>query len=140
MTDNPEESYEVLVESSDDDVVSALRLTKAEQRLLDEVAPGRQIMVSVRTGTTVDVGAWFRQRRVVGVWLDDEMVMIAPGRRPYVERVPFKLLGASTYNHLVGELVLAPASGVRVRQLKMSPQEAGRALRWILNVSEEAVK
>ncbi len=140
MTDMPEESYEVLVESQDDDVIPASRLSKAEQRLLDEVAAGRQIMVLVRSGTTVDVGAWFRRGHVVGVCLDNEWVMWATGRRPFVERVPARLLVGSTYNHLVGELVLAPAPGVSLRQLKMTPQEAGRALRWILNVSEEAAK
>jgi hypothetical protein len=88
----------------------------------------------------VDVGEWFRRGHVVGACVDNEWVMLAAGKRPYVERVSTRHLSASTYNPIVGELVLAPALEVRVRQLKLSPLEAGRALRWILNVSDEAAK
>jgi hypothetical protein len=116
------------------------RLSRAEQQLLDEVAAGRPVAVLVRTGTTVDVGEWFRRGRVLGVCAGGEWVMLAPGKRPYVERVATPLLAASVYNPLVGKLVLAPAPGVQLRQLRLSPLEAGRALRWILNVSDEVTK
>lgn len=115
-------------------------LTRAEQRLLDEVAAGRPVAVLVQTGTTVDVGEWLRRKRVVGVCLDGEWAMFAAGRRPFVERVSTRLLTASVYNQIVGELVLAPAPEVRLRQLRMTPLDASRALRWILNVSDEAAK
>lgn len=115
-------------------------LSRVEQGLLDKVASGRVAEIVVRTGTTVDIGEWFRRGHVVGACLDGEWVMIAPGRKPFVERVSALLLKDSTYNHLVGMLVLAPAPGVQLRQLKMSPLAAGRALRWILNVSDEVAK
>ncbi len=127
-----------MTELSEQSVTS--NLTKAEQRLLGEMASGQLADVVIRTGTTVDVGEWFKRGHVVGACLGNEWVMFATGRQPFVERVPTRVLSASAYNHFVGELVLAPASGVRLRQLKMTPLEAGRALRWILNVNEEAAK
>jgi len=112
-------------------------LTQAEQKLLDEVAKGRSAVVLVRSATRVDVGEWLRRGHVVGVCFGDEWVMFAAGRRPFIERVPARILVASTYNPLVGELVLAPAPDIKVRQIKMSPLEAGRVLHGILNVSDE---
>ena len=122
----------------EDDPTSRGGLTQAEKQLLDKVAAGRPVMALVRTGTTVDVGEWFRRGRVVAVCLNGEWVMFAPGLRPFVEKVETRLLTASSYNQIVGELVLVPAHGAQLRQLKMSPLEAGRALRSILNVSDEA--
>jgi hypothetical protein len=115
-------------------------LSKAERAFLDKLAAGQSVAALVRTGTTVDVGEWFRRGRVVGVCWGDEWVMFAVGRRPFVERIPTRALTASVYNHLVGELVLAPAPEARLKQLRMSPVEAGRVLRWMLSVCDEAVK
>ncbi len=112
-------------------------LSKAEQKLLDEVANDRPMAALVRSATTVDVGEWFGRGRVVGVCFGDEWVMFAAGRRPFIERVPTRILKASAYNPLTGELVLAPAQEVKVRQLKMSPLEAGRVLNWILSGNNE---
>ncbi|MEI7436282.1 MAG: hypothetical protein WCL16_05700 [bacterium] len=108
-------------------------LSKPEQRLLNELAAGRPVAALVLTGTTVDVGSWFKKGRVVGVWVGGEWTMFAAGQRPFVEKVSPRLLAASVYNHIIGKLVLAPAPEVRLRQLRMSPLDAVRALRWILN-------
>lgn len=78
----------------------------------------------VRTGTRVDVGSWICRRRVWACVLEGELLLVAHGRRPYVESVPFEGLTASLYNHVTGELVLAPAEGARVTRLRLSPLEA----------------
>jgi len=113
-------------------------LTQAEQRLLDEMAAGQPVGGLVRTGTTVDVGEWFRRGHVVGICLRGEWVMLASGLRPFREKIETRLLAASSYNPIIGELVLEPAPGLKLRKLKMAPREAGRVLKLILNVSEEA--
>lgn len=115
-------------------------LSKPEARLLGEISGATPVTALVRTGTTVDVGEWFRRGRVVGARVGGEWVMLAAGKIPFVERVAVRDLAASVYNHIVGELVLAPAPGVRLRQLKMSPLDAGRTLRRLLETIEEEVK
>ena len=116
------------------------RLAKAEARLLSDLAAGHPVTALVRTGTTVDVGEWFRRGCVVGARVGDEWIMVAAGKTPFVERVAIRDLAASVYNHIVGELVLAPAPGTRLRQLKMSPLDAGRTLKRILNAIDEEAK
>ncbi len=107
----------------------ARRLSRGNRRLLAQLAAGRRVDLLIRTGTTVDVGQWVRRGRVCGMWLDGAWVMFAAGKRAFVETVDASCLGGSLYNHMVGALVLAPAPGVQVRALKMTPLEAGRVLR-----------
>jgi hypothetical protein len=101
------------------------------------------------TRTRVDTGGWLWKSRLVACCAasgspgergqgasgssrkagrqDGELVLFAAGKRPFVERVPFAQLGESFYNHVTGEVALAPAEGARVRKLRMSPVD-GRAL------------
>ena len=125
---------------SGSEACSLPQLTKAEALLLSEVADGRPVTAAIRTATTVDVGEWFRRGRVVGARVADEWVMVAAGKIPFVERVAVRDLTSTVYNHIVGELVLAPAPGARLRQLKMSPLDAGRALKRLLWAIDEEVK
>jgi len=46
--------------------------------------------------------------------LEDELLLLAPGRRPYVERAGRPETAASLYNAVTGELVLAPADGYAI--------------------------
>ncbi len=98
------------------------------------------------TRTRVDTGGWLWKSRLVACCADlgelsraasgssgkagrrdGELVLFAAGKRPFVERVPLAELGESFYNHVTGEVALAPAEGARVRTLRMSPVD-GRAL------------
>lgn len=108
---------------------TGLRLGRGNRRLLAQLAAGRRVDLLVRTGTTVDVGEWFRRGRICGMWLDGAWVMFAAGKRPFVATVAAASLGGSLYNHMVGALVLAPAPDVQVRELTMTPLEASRVLR-----------
>ena len=81
--------------------------------------------------TYVDVGRWWRKGRV---WVDctpSNLVLIATGVRPYLEAVPFDQLQDSVYNPVTGEMVLAPAEGVRVQRLRMDPVAAQALLQQI---------
>jgi len=85
----------------------------------------------VRTRTAIDVGGWLGRRRIRAVALADGLVLMAPGRRPYGERIAFADLGESLYNHVTGEVVLAPAPDARVRRLRLSPLEGYQLLAQI---------
>jgi hypothetical protein len=86
---------------------------------------------SVCTRTRVDTGSWFCKRRVWAYVLDGRLVLMARGRRPLIENIPFDQLRDSLYNHVMGEVVLGPAEGVDVTRLRMSPLEAKRLLECI---------
>ncbi len=59
------------------------------------------------------------------------LVLIATGIRPYLETIPFDQLQKSVYNPVTGEVVLAPADGVRVRRLRLDPVAAQALIRQI---------
>lgn len=85
----------------------------------------------IQTGTRVDTGSWFGKSRLwVGV-CGDILRVAAEGRRPYLERVARRDLGASCYCHVTGALLLAPAHGVRAHALRLSPLEGRQLLHWI---------
>ncbi len=84
-----------------------------------------------RTGTPIDVGSWFGRRRVWACVLENELLLVARGRHPHIERVPFDRLQDSLYNHVTGEVVLGPAENVKVTRLRLSPVEAVQLLRCL---------
>lgn len=79
------------------------------------------------TGTCTDTGLWFRQGRVCAACAGGTLFLLAPGRRPHVEGIPFAQLGESMYNAVTGEVMLAPAPAAALRRLRMDPV-AGRNL------------
>ena len=85
------------------------------------------------TATTVDVGPWFGKRRVTCCLLDREMVLFAEGPRAYVERIPFDQIQESQYNHVTGEVVLAPRETDSLTSLKVPPLIALEILANIRN-------
>lgn len=110
-------------------------LKRRERRLLGGlVDQGEDVFGLLRTGTKTDVGTWFRMRRVCACLLADEIVLFAPGRRPYTERIALADLGQSRYNHVTGEVVLAPAEGLGVDRLKVTPLEGLEMLAHIYKV------
>ena len=99
--------------------------TPAERALLAAagVVPER----CYRTGTRVDVGQWLRWPRLWLAVTGSDWLLVAAGKRPFVEKIPVGELGKSLYNAVTGELILDPAPNARVRRLKLPPVE-GRDL------------
>ncbi|MBM4142032.1 MAG: hypothetical protein FJ225_00340 [Lentisphaerae bacterium] len=110
-------------------------MTSGERALLDRVRGGRDPDCLMRTGTRVDVGEWCNQWWGGGrVWvavLGRELAMLAHGRRPHVERVPTAEMGASQYNPVTGELILARSADDTVRRLRVPPLEGWRLLGYM---------
>lgn len=106
-------------------------------RIFFDQEPGvRVLAASAGAGTTdilrptctfTDTGLWFRQSRIRTVCIDTGLLLLAPGRRPCIQQIPFTQLGKSMYNAVTGELLLEPAPEASVRRLKMDPA-AGREL------------
>ena len=111
---------------------AARRRTLAVQRLLAQAGAGapHPVVLCVPTGTRVDTGAWGWRGRLSVCLLEDELLLLAPGRRPYVERAGRLETAASLYNAVTGELVLAPAPGLRQRTVRVSPVDGYAILRW----------
>jgi hypothetical protein len=107
------------------------RLSKAERRLVEGALAGAPVYWAVRTATRADVGGWTGPRRVWAFALADDLVLAAAGRKPRIERTPFADLRETLYNHVTGELDLAPADGLRLRRLRMAPLDAYQVLAQI---------
>lgn len=107
------------------------KLAKRERALADQALGPAAVFVAVRTGARVDTGSWLRRRRVWAFALGRELLLLAAGKAPYVERIPFAHLRESVYNPVTGRLALAPADGVRVRRLAMAPRDGYQMLAQI---------
>jgi hypothetical protein len=107
------------------------RLSKGGRQLLDGLMEGRPLFWLGPAGTRKDVGWWFRKARVWVAVFETEVVLLAHGERPFVERAPMDDLGESQYNVVTGELVLEPAPSLSLRKLVLSPVEAGQVLSQI---------
>ncbi len=97
------------------------RLGRAAGRLLETQLGGEDVFFLLKTRTKVDVGNWFFKRQVRICMLAREMLLFAPGKRPYAERIPFDRLGGSEYNHVTGEVMLLPADDALVERLRVPP-------------------
>jgi hypothetical protein len=91
------------------------------------------VRVLVETATGIDVGLWFRWRRIWLCATDHRLIMVADGPRPYVQSVTYDRLQTSFYCHLSGELVLVPAPELGVRSLLIGPIDGWKILRLIFN-------
>ena len=106
------------------------RLRPAERQWLAEIGAGQAPALVLRSGTTVDVGQWFRSGRVWVACLPGRVALFARGRTPYRELIEVARLDQSFYNFLTGELALAPAVPT-VRRVQLTPVEAQQVLRHI---------
>ena len=84
-----------------------------------------------KTGTKVDVGHWFGKGAVWISILENEMILFAAGRKPFAERIAFDELNESRYNHVTGEVVLAPTETIALGTLKLPPLAALEVLAYI---------
>jgi hypothetical protein len=79
----------------------------------------------------VDVGRWWRPARLWAVVTDSELVLLAAGPRPVVQRAPLTALRGSLYNPVTGEVILDPAAGLPQKCLKLPPVEGRQLLEHI---------
>ena len=107
------------------------RLGGARRRFVESVTGQKSIFHVRKTGTKVDAGYWLGKRRVWACLLETELLLFARGRRPYVERIPLADLRESRYNHVTGEVVLAPIETATVKALKVPPLAALEILAYI---------
>jgi len=107
-------------------------LNEFEKALLAEVSGNREPELCLRTKTRIDAGYWWRR---APIWLcvsQDELILLAVGKRRYVQRVALSECSGSLYCHATGELVLAPVKGLETNRLAVSPAEALRVLSRIV--------
>jgi len=105
-------------------------LSRDQRMLLREVTQTPPEAVWL-TGTRVDTGGWMGRRRIVAAAMADRLILLAAGAKPFVESIAFQKLQESLYNHVTGELVLAPATGASLRALDLPSLDAQRLLDMI---------
>ncbi|MEK6235241.1 MAG: hypothetical protein N2C14_11040 [Planctomycetales bacterium] len=86
----------------------------------------------LRTDSRVDVGYWLAKGRLWACLLDDELVLFALGRRPLVQRAAKSDLNESHYNHVTGEIILAPIESLPVTTFRVAPLQGLELLRRIV--------
>lgn len=114
-----------------DEAFDRARLGRRARAFAAETLEGDDVFEALPTGTPVDVGSWLGRRRLRCFATAEALVLVAHGPRPWAERVPYRLLRESLYNHVTGELVLAPADGATLTQLRMMPLDACQVLAQI---------
>ncbi len=106
------------------------RLPAALRAPVEPYARSGDALRVVKTCSRIDTGLWRGPARVWAVCLRRSLLLLASGRRPYVEDVPFAELRESLYNHVTGELDLAPAEPTAAT-LKVAPADGYRMLAQI---------
>ena len=81
--------------------------------------------LALKTNTHVDAGGWLKKRAPVWLCLmDDQWVVLAVGRRRYVQAVSLSDCADSYYCAASGALVIAPTEDLEIQRLVMSPADA----------------
>ena len=76
-----------------------------------------EIRVLMKTHTKVDVGHWLRNGWVWVCVTATELILLASGRVPFVQRAPLEHAQKSAYNHITGEVIFAPAEAMKLRRV-----------------------
>lgn len=101
-----------------------MNLNELEKTLLNEVTGGVETRLCLRTGTSVDAGLWLKK---VPLWLcvtADTLVLLAVGKRRYMQSVSLPDCATSSYCHATGEFVIRPVEGLEFDRVRISPAEA----------------
>jgi hypothetical protein len=104
------------------------KMTTREKQLLKEHCKGKEANDLIRSETYIDTGRWWRKSPLWLCFFKDECVVMALGRRRYIESVSCKEYADSHYCHTTGELVIAPRVNLTHKRFKLSPANALRAL------------
>lgn len=118
-----------------DPVLAAMR--PEAKALFNEVASGAPCFMLLSSQTKIDTGHWFRRSRVYAAVFANHIGLFAWGKRSWVESVSFRHLRQSLYNHVTGEVVFAPAHGLRVDRLRLAPLDGVQLLAQIYASKEE---
>lgn len=108
-----------------------LRLPGPVRALVESLPDGPAMVLLIRSHTRVDTGRWFRRPRVWIACFTDRLALAASGPRPVVAVAPFTDLRETQFNHVTGELNLAPAPDLPRRTLRMTPVDGYRILAQI---------
>lgn len=110
-------------------------MTRRERRLLDELRAEEPVLYAELSESRADVGHWLWQSRVWAAATRRHLLVFASGRRPLLQRIEFRHLQESLYNHVTGELVLAPDHEFRLARVAMAPVEGYQFLAQIYQES-----
>ena len=83
----------------------------------------------METNSKVDTGSWLGKRNIRAIVTPEELFLIALGKRPLVERAQLEDCTDSRYNPSSGEMILAPATSLRNRELSLPPLEAMKLMK-----------
>ena len=105
-------------------------LLEKEQELLRskfdrEINP----VLIMESHSKVDTGGWLGKRNIRAIVTSEELFLIALGKRPLVEHVKLEDCTDSRYNPSSGEMILAPATSLRNRELSLPPLEAMKLMK-----------
>lgn len=106
-------------------------LSAAEQKLLDDVRAEETVLLLLRSETAADTGAWLKRARLWVAVTPAHVLLLAHGRRPFFQKTPCTRLRQSLYNHVTGELALAPALELKVERLRLAPADGYQVLAQI---------
>ena len=115
-------------------------LLEKEQELLRskldrEINP----VLIMESHSKVDTGGWLGKRNIRAIVTSEELFLIALGKRPLVEHAQLEDCTDSRYNPSSGEMILAPATSLRNRELSLPPLEAMKLMK-ALGVPESTGK
>lgn len=114
------------------DALAARMSAKALHQLYAHTT-SQDVFFVLKTYTRIDVGSWFGMQRVSICCLTNELVFLAPGKKPFMERATFDSVRESQYNHITAGLLLAPVENITITNFKMSPSDALQILAQINN-------
>ena len=105
-------------------------LLEKEQELLRskldrEINP----LLVMESHSKVDTGGWLGKRNIRAIVTSEELFLIALGKRPLVENAQLEDCTDSRYNPSSGEMILAPATSLRIRELSLPPLEAMKLMK-----------
>ena len=115
-------------------------MAPAAQRLLADICGTAPVLILLKTDSTTDTGNWFRQGRVWAAATAGDLVLLASGRKPFFQKAPLAYLRESLYNHVTGELVLAPNRGWKLDRVAMSPLDGYQLLAQIYSHQTQGEK
>ncbi|NQT92519.1 MAG: hypothetical protein HQ559_07145, partial [Lentisphaerae bacterium] len=113
-------------------------MTEPERDLLRELCGSDRVSYLVHSQTRVDVGTWFSKGLLWVAAGSTELVLLAAGKRPFFEKVPFAYLDRSLYNHVTGEVILAPAESTRLSCIRLTPEQGYQLLAQIYKEEDYA--
>lgn len=70
------------------------------------------------------MGRWFVKGRVWICVTDNDLIVCAAGRKPFIEKVSLHDVADSFYNAITGELVFQPADVFSLKKVGIAPHDA----------------